>query len=210
MAWNGHDGFQAGLVLHNYSFPSKRTEWVVAPLYGFGSQRFGGAARIEHHSDRMHSRLFQNITLGLSGRMASTYHDADITSWYRKLSPYITFDLKQNPLVKPWKHAIDLRSVIVWTGYTTSNTNVYDVTSLTGKSVSRAQHLDLVPGNNLALVHLRKGFHPPFAGRAPRLHLQQEEGPIQDACFCRCFHQQAEVILLERLDALALLVGRRT
>ncbi|HQW42464.1 MAG TPA: M1 family metallopeptidase, partial [Flavobacteriales bacterium] len=93
VAWNGHDGFQAGLVLHNTTFPSQRTEWVLAPLYGFGSQRIGGAARIEHHSDRMQSPLFQNITLGLSGRMASTYHDADVTSWYRKLSPYITFQL---------------------------------------------------------------------------------------------------------------------
>ena len=35
IAWNGHDGFQAGLVLHNTTFPSQRTEWVVAPLVRF-------------------------------------------------------------------------------------------------------------------------------------------------------------------------------
>lgn len=159
VAWNGHDGFQAGLVLHNYSFPSKRTEWVVAPLYGFGSERIGGAARIEHHSDRMHSRLFQNITLGLSGRMASTYHDTDMTSWFRKLSPYITFDLKQNPLVKPWKHAIDLRSVIIWTGYTTSDTNVYNTTQPYGEIRYRARSTStLFPATISPLFTFGKDF----------------------------------------------------
>ena len=159
VAWNGHDGFQAGLVLHNYSFPSKRTEWVVAPLYGFGSERIGGAARIEHHSDRMQSRLFQNITLGLSGRMASTYHDADLTGWYRKLSPYITFDLKQEPLVKSWKHAIDLRSVIIWTGYTTSGTNVYDPTQPYGEITYRARNTStLFPSAITPLFTFGKDF----------------------------------------------------
>lgn len=159
VAWNGHDGFQAGLVLHNYSFPSKRTEWVVAPLYGFGSQRIGGAARIEHHSDRIRSQLFQNITLGLSGRMASTYHDANVTNWYRKLTSYITFDLKQDPLVKPWKHAIDLRSVIIWTGYTTNDTNVYNPTQPYGEIRYRARSTStLFPATVSPLFTFGKDF----------------------------------------------------
>nr|MCU0319860.1 M1 family metallopeptidase [Flavobacteriales bacterium] len=75
IAANGHDGLQVGLLLHNTTFPSQRTEWVVAPLYGLGSEHLGGAARIEHHFDRLRSRLFQNIHLGLSARSASTLHD---------------------------------------------------------------------------------------------------------------------------------------
>ena len=110
-AWNGHDGFQAGLVLRNTTFPSQRTEWVVAPLYAFGSERLVGGARVEHHFDRLRSNLFQNIHIGVSGRTSSTLHDHFVTSWYEKLSPYVTFDIKRDPLNKPWQHSIGSRGV---------------------------------------------------------------------------------------------------
>ncbi|MEO8589034.1 MAG: M1 family metallopeptidase [Flavobacteriales bacterium] len=112
-AWNGHDGFQAGLVLRNTTFPSQRTEWVVAPLYAFGSERLVGGARIEHHFDRLRSNLFQNIHIGLSGRTSGTFNDDDVVAWYEKVSPYVTFDLKRDPLVRPWQHTIGLRGVYV-------------------------------------------------------------------------------------------------
>lgn len=110
-AWNGHDGFQAGLVLRNTTFPPQRTEWVFAPLYAFGSERLVGGARIDHHFDRIRSNVFQNIHVGLSGRTAGTLHDHDVTAWYEKLSPSVLFDLKRDPLSKPWQHRIGLRGV---------------------------------------------------------------------------------------------------
>ena len=110
-AWNGHDGWQAGLIFRNTTFPSQRTEWVVAPLYAFGSERVVGGARIEHHFDRMRSRLFQNIHLGLSGRTSSTFHDHNALAWYEKVSPSVRFDLKRDPLTRPWQHQIGLRGV---------------------------------------------------------------------------------------------------
>ena len=112
-AWNGHDGWQAGLVFRNTTFPSQRTEWVVAPLYAFGSERLVGGARIEHHFDRLQSRLFQNIHLGLSGRTSSTFHDHNALAWYEKVSPSVRFDLKRDPLTRPWQHQIGLRGVLI-------------------------------------------------------------------------------------------------
>lgn len=115
-AWNGNDGWQLGLAAYNTTFPSQRTEWVVAPLYGLASERWGGAARIEHHFDRMRSRVFQNITLGVSGRSASEFRDHEDVAWYDKVSPYIHFDLKRDPLSKPWQHRISLRGVYLNNG----------------------------------------------------------------------------------------------
>lgn len=109
-AWNGHDGFQIGLALTNTLFPNQRTEWVAAPLYSMGSERFGGAARIEHHFDRMRSPMFRNIHLGLSARSASTFHDHYANSWYQKVAPSVTFDMRR-PLHKPWWHSFGLRGV---------------------------------------------------------------------------------------------------
>jgi hypothetical protein len=125
-AWNGHDGFQLGLAAYNTVFPSQSTEWVLAPLYGLGSERIGGAARIEHHFDRMNSRLFQNIHLGLSARSASTLHDHYADAWYTKLAPSIVFDLKRDPLSKPWQHSVTLRGVQLWQE---SRTNAPDAPS---------------------------------------------------------------------------------
>lgn len=110
-AWNGHDGWQLGLALRNTTFPSQRTEWVLAPLYALGSERMVGAARIEHHFDRIRSRVFQNIHLGISGRTSGTFHDHDAEAWYEKISPSIRFDLKRDPLTRPWAHSVTLRTV---------------------------------------------------------------------------------------------------
>ncbi|MDX9750822.1 MAG: M1 family metallopeptidase [Flavobacteriales bacterium] len=109
-AWNGHDGLQLGLGLTNTTFPSQRTEWVVAPLYALGSERLGGAARIEHHFDRLRGGPFRNIHLGLNARSASTFHDHHANAWYGKVSPSIDFDLRR-PLAKPWQHRFGLRAV---------------------------------------------------------------------------------------------------
>ncbi len=137
-AWNGHDGFQVGFALRNTTFPSQRTEWVVAPLYAFGSERVVGGARIEHHFDRIRSRFFQNIHLGLSGRTSGTFHDHDVVAWYEKVSPSLRFDLKRDPLTRPWSHSIGLRGV-----------RIYNTSELTGtdgtvfRSSSSSDYLEL-------------------------------------------------------------------
>jgi hypothetical protein len=112
-AWNDHDGWQAGLVLRNTTFPSQRTEWVLAPLYALGSERFVGSGRIEHHFDRLRSSVFQNIHAGLSARSSSTLHEPERAAWYAKVSPSVLFDLKRRPLTRPWFHQVGLRSVHV-------------------------------------------------------------------------------------------------
>jgi len=112
-AWNGHDGLQLGLAAYNTLFPSQRTEWVVAPLYGFASQRVGGAARIERHFDRLESSLFQNIHLGLNLRSSSIYQDHGNVAAYEKVAPHIVFDLKRDPLSRPWQHSIGLRGIYI-------------------------------------------------------------------------------------------------
>jgi hypothetical protein len=115
-AWNQHDGFQVGLAAYNTVFPSQRTELVVAPLYSFINSRVGGAARIEHHFDRMQSRVFQNISVGLSARSQGIHSDPQQGWVYEKVSPYARFDFKRDPLTKPWKHSIVLRAVYLNTG----------------------------------------------------------------------------------------------
>lgn len=111
--WNGHDGWQAGLSLRNTTFPSQRTEWVMAPLWAFGSERLVGAARIEHHFDRLRSSVFRNIHLGFAVRSSGLLHDHKASAWYEKYAPSIRFDLKR-PLARPWAHSINLRGARIF------------------------------------------------------------------------------------------------
>jgi len=113
-SWNGHDGWQAGLAFRNTTFPSQRTEWVVAPLWAFGSERLVGAARIEHHFDRMRSTVFRNIHVAFGARSSGLLHDHDVSAWYEKYSPSLRFDLKR-PLAKPWVHHVQLRGARIYT-----------------------------------------------------------------------------------------------
>ncbi len=137
-AWNGNDGWQLGVALHNTTFPSQRTEWVVAPLYGLASERWGGAARIEHHFDRLRSDVFQNIHVGASTRSASTFRDHQDLEAYTKLSPYVRFDFKRDPLNKPWKHDLGLRGVQIWNSSRTASTD-----GSTSTSTSEEFYLEL-------------------------------------------------------------------
>lgn len=174
IAANGHDGLQVGLLLHNTTFPSQRTEWVVAPLYGLGSGHLGGAARIEHHFDRLRSRVFQNIHLGLSARSASTLHDRFAHAWYTKLQPSLRFDLKREPLSRSWTHTVTVRGVHLALGsrvevpealsITRSEERTYAELSYTAQdrhAISpTAVTPEIIVGNGMAraAIELRQGF----------------------------------------------------
>jgi hypothetical protein len=113
IARNGHDGWHLGIGLHNYQFPSQRTEWIVAPMYAFGSEQLIGGARIEHHFDRLNSRILQNIGLALNARTASLLNTDDHTRRYGKIAPSIDLLFKRDPLTRPWEHRLGLRGILL-------------------------------------------------------------------------------------------------
>jgi hypothetical protein len=42
LGYNYYDGFMAGLLLHNITFPQNKFQFAFAPMYGFGSKTFAG------------------------------------------------------------------------------------------------------------------------------------------------------------------------
>ncbi len=112
IAKNSHDGFMAGLVLHNTTFPNQRFEWVAAPLYGTKSERLAGGARFVWNHDRLRSDLLRNIHVGVSGFAASLYSVERVKQWYQRAVPSIQFDLRSRPTGT--QTDIRYRSVIIW------------------------------------------------------------------------------------------------
>ena len=112
IAKNTHDGFMAGLVLHNTTLPNQRFEWVAAPLYGTKSERLAGGARFMWHHDRLRSDWFRNIHVGVSGFAASLWSVVNVEQWYQRAVPSIQFDLRSKP--NATQTDLRYRSVIVW------------------------------------------------------------------------------------------------
>lgn len=112
IGYNTHDGFMAGLALHNTTFPSQRFEWATAPLYGFQSGRLAGGGRLMWNEDRLRSGLLRNVHVGVSGFAASLYNVSDVEQWYQRLVPSIQFD----PRLKPTgpEAYLRYRSIILW------------------------------------------------------------------------------------------------
>ncbi len=112
IAKNTHDGFMAGLVLHNTTLPNQRFEWVAAPLYGTKSERLAGGARFMWNHDRLRSAWFRNVHVGVSGFTASLWNVANVEQWYQRAVPSIQLDLRSKPNAA--QTDLRYRSVIIW------------------------------------------------------------------------------------------------
>lgn len=113
MAWNAHDGFMAGLALHNATFPMQRVEWALAPLYGLRSERPVGGARLFWHHDRLERGPVGNVHLGVTAQSASLFVDAPLDRWYLRVSPQLTVDLRNDPARRRASHSIGYRAVVL-------------------------------------------------------------------------------------------------
>ena len=112
LAYNAHDGFMAGLAVHDLQFPSRRFEWAVAPLYGFQSERLVGGAKFLWHADRMRSNWLRNLHVGLGMNSASLKAEDDLDRWYMRFVPQLQLDLRgpEGGLVD---HTVRARSVVL-------------------------------------------------------------------------------------------------
>lgn len=151
IARNVHDGFMAGLVLHNTTFPNQRFEWVAAPLYGTRSERLAGGARFMWHHDRLRSDLLRNIHVGVSGFAASLWSVGDVEQWYQRAVPSIQCDVRSKPNAA--QTDVRYRSVVIW--------NNAQGTYFNGEEAVRVDERSDDVFHDVRLHHERKtGLHP--------------------------------------------------
>ncbi len=61
--WNANDQFMLGTAFYNSTIPVKKFEYVLAPMYAFGSQNINGYANTFYHF--MPNSIFQDIAIGV-------------------------------------------------------------------------------------------------------------------------------------------------
>ena len=105
MGYNVHDKLMAGLTFYNRVVPSKRLEFVVTPMYAFGTKDLTGLGNIEYHIYPK-KNTGKTFTLGLDAKRFSFAKDdslrsaagsVDVVYKYAKFAPYLEYSFKSSP-----------------------------------------------------------------------------------------------------------------
>lgn len=100
---NVYNKTMLGMAFYNSIFPTQKTEFILAPMYAFGTEDLAGSAEIQRH---FLSRGFaRRISLGLkTNRFASEYF---VPTTYEKIEPSLRFELKQaNPRTDAQRYVV--------------------------------------------------------------------------------------------------------
>lgn len=121
IGYNYYDQFMAGAAFYNHVAPGKRFEWLVMPMYGFGSQKLVG------HADAFLNFYgvgpFQSVRIGANANQYDFYkvkpadypNDAapDRELMFRKVAPQLEFTFRKKRMRSPISHQLILR--MIWT-----------------------------------------------------------------------------------------------
>jgi hypothetical protein len=97
--YNLYDQLMIGLVIHNYNLPSNNFQFILAPVYAFGSRQFNGIGKVSY--SWYPDNFFRKLETGLSMARFSTLSGTDsnnrkIVGGFEKLVPFIRLTLKNH------------------------------------------------------------------------------------------------------------------
>lgn len=109
--WNKYNKFMLGGAVYNSVFPVKPFEYIIMPLYGFGSKTITGGA-MASNTWYPANGWFRNINFGVN---ASSYAYATnpFTTSFLKFSPRLSFELRNKSIKSTLKKKVELRSVAI-------------------------------------------------------------------------------------------------
>lgn len=124
LGYNMYDGFMAGLLFHNLTWPETKFKYIVAPLYGFGSKEFVGAGSIGYnwfpHKGLKEVMLQADIKSFHNYKQkegyysdSMTYFPDDVFLRYTKIAPSVTFTFRQNNPLSTVKRTLMLKGYFI-------------------------------------------------------------------------------------------------
>ncbi len=123
LGWNNYDKTMAGLAFHNLGVPGKKFEWMLAPMYGFGSKdpNFDdsmyplGFAEFRYHLYPKKG-FVRKVTLGTQYKSFNKFYNFkfDYHELYRRVVPNLSLEFRnKNPRSKI-KQTIDARALFIY------------------------------------------------------------------------------------------------
>lgn len=125
MGWNSQDKYMLGLSLYNTSIPERSFEWMLAPMFAFGTKTVTGIADVKWNNN-FEKGPFRKITLGYNFKTFSSYIPYPdngtsllddilpelprIENWYRN---EVSADLELKTNLRKAKHNIELEGIMI-------------------------------------------------------------------------------------------------
>ncbi len=144
--YNQYDGWMAGGLLHNLTLPENRFRFVVAPMYGFQTQKFVGAGSVGYVW--YGKGLFQEVSLQTDAKTFhynEMYRTADSThlfARYTKIAPSITFTFNEHDMLSPVTNTLTLKGYYIDEEYFDTSTFAasYVPSFVPGYPIIRTRH----------------------------------------------------------------------
>lgn len=112
LAANQYDKLMVGLIVHNYTVPFSKFQYLVAPMYSIGGNRVSGIADFQY-TFLPKSRLKMS-RFGLSVRSFKIYDDPVLVKndgTFISYSPYWFAKLGNRKAAKPWSHSLLVQAI---------------------------------------------------------------------------------------------------
>ena len=115
IGYNYYDKFMAGIILHNYTLPSNKFRFILAPLYATNSKQFNGIGNINYTSYSYNK--INKIVLGATAARFSTNQSLDtagnkIFENFYKVVPYLQLYFR-HPARSHTTSWFDLRTYLI-------------------------------------------------------------------------------------------------
>ncbi len=121
IGFNNYDKFMIGGLIHNYTVPTAKFQFVVAPLYATGSKKFNGTGKITYNVYPGNKGAKMEISANVAKFSADTFTDSTGTVNYlqfTKIAPSIKYTFaNKDP-------RSTLRKYIQWTSFFISETTL--------------------------------------------------------------------------------------
>jgi len=93
VGWNNNDKFMVGMALYNSTLPSKKFEYILAPLYSFYTNELNGYASAFYHI--MPNTFIQNMAVGASAKSFTMLNYGEQELKYYKINPRIEIEFRK-------------------------------------------------------------------------------------------------------------------
>lgn len=114
LAANRYDGFMGGIGFTNSLLPPQKFNFLLAPMYAFGSEELVGTGKIRMQHFIESEERWNRITYGVSGRRFNYGRANGQDLNYAKISPYIRYQFQNKPIEEAqYLNEFYLRSVYV-------------------------------------------------------------------------------------------------
>lgn len=116
IGYNSYDKFMAGLIVHNYNPPFSKFQYVLAPLYAFGSKQMNGIGRIGYTF--LTDTKIRKIELGAGGARFSTMEGVDsnntkVFGGYYRFTPQLRVTFNNKTPRNTIEHWIEWKTFII-------------------------------------------------------------------------------------------------